>query len=68
MGILLSLNGGVMNPIRNWLFRLCNGTGGVAVEGVTGVEAGRREASRRVAKFRTLARSGRSDDDYQKEK
>lgn len=57
-----------MNPIRNWLFRLCNGTGGVAVEGVTGVEAGRREASRRVAKFRTLARSGRSDDDYQKEK
>ena len=57
-----------MNPMRNWLFRFCNGAGGAAVEGVTGVEAGRREASRRVAKFRILARSGRSDDDCRKGK
>ena len=57
-----------MNPIRNWLFGLCDATGGAAVEGVTGVEAGRREASRRVARFRTLASRGRSEDDYQKEK
>jgi len=52
-----------MNPIQNWLFGPCVETGGAAVEGVTGVEAGRREASRRVARFRTLASSGRSDDD-----
>jgi hypothetical protein len=63
----LSLNGGVINPIRNWLVKLCDEAGVAAVEGVTGVEAGRREASRRVAKFRTLASSGRSDDDCQKE-
>lgn len=62
-GILLSLKGGVMKPIRNWPFAACKGAGGGAVEGVTGVDAGRRDPSKRVARFRTFTSSGKSADD-----
>jgi len=52
-----------MKPIRNWLVRPSRGTGGAAVEGVTGVAAGTRAASKRVDRFRILASNGRSDED-----
>lgn len=53
-----------MKPIRNWLLGFCSGAGGAAIEGVTGVAAGRREASRRVARLRMLESKGTSEDDY----
>ena len=52
-----------MKPIRNWLFAPFKGAGGGAVEGVTGVDAGRRDPSRRVARFRTFTSNGKSADD-----
>jgi hypothetical protein len=50
-----------MKPMRNCLFESW-GTGG-RTEGVGGEDGVRNEASRRVARFRTLTRSGRSVDD-----
>lgn len=60
-GILLSLNGGVIKPMRKLGF--WSGTGGAAVEGVKGVAEGSKEESRRVARFLTLDSNGRSDED-----
>ena len=65
-GILLSLNGGVMKPIRNWLASFRNGTLEELVDAegiVEGDEDGRREASKRVAKFLMFTSRGRSLED-----
>lgn len=59
IGILLSLNGGVINPMRNWEFEFC--MGGSAIEGV-------RVANKRVAKFWTLERRGTSDEAWRRER
>lgn len=63
MGILLSLKGGVMKPMRNCaLLWLESGSG--AMEGVIGIDVGTSDESKRVARFRTFTRSGKSDDDF----
>ena len=56
-GILLSLKGGVINPMRNWEFESCRES-----------EIGEvRVANKRVARLRTLESSGRSVEDFGRE-
>ena len=55
---MLSLNGGVINPMQNWGFRFGGSTGGSEIEGV-------RVDDKRVARFRTLESRGTSDEAWQ---
>lgn len=67
-GILLSLKGGVINPMLNSWPGVCDAIDGVievAVEGVTaGDDAGAILVRSRLARLRTLTRRGRSLDDW----